>query len=152
MTATTFPDLVAVVDSANPATHDTRSTKPGTPETAPARPDTLSVRPNTAGEAVQGKPARPDTLSVRPNTAGEAVQGKPARPDTLRARPNREAEDSGALYLPTMLAVYTARHQNMPKSDGWLYRHVFGLDGDAGCEACREETEFLVAHQKNFIR
>ena len=64
------------------------------------------------------------------------------------------ATDSRAyklLYLPTMVAVYTARHQQMPKSDERLHRHVFGFGGQSGCEACREETEFLVAHQKEFF-
>jgi hypothetical protein len=50
-----------------------------------------------------------------------------------------------------MVAVYTARHQQMPKSDERLHRHVFGFGGHAGCEECREETEFLVAHQREFF-
>jgi len=55
------------------------------------------------------------------------------------------------LYVPTMLSVYTARHLQMPQSPEALRLHVFGSADHAGCDACREETEFLVAHQKQFF-
>lgn len=88
----------------------------------------------------------------------ELEAGLTLEPDPHAARPGKQEEAANSaseeyrlLYLPTMLGVYTARHQKMPKSNELLHHHVFG-DGDhAGCEACREETEFLVAHQKKFI-
>ena len=92
------------------------------------------------------------TVEPADPAADVARDAEPAMPGALQARPNSESEEFAALYVPTMLAVFTARHQHMPKSDGWLYRHVFGPNGDSGCEACREETEFLVAHQRKFIR
>lgn len=61
------------------------------------------------------------------------------------------SEEYALLYLPTMLGVYTARHQQMPASDESLCEHVFGSYRHRGCAACREETEFLVAHQKRFF-
>jgi hypothetical protein len=76
------------------------------------------------------------------NAASHAI------PDTC---PALDSHAYKLLYLPTMVAVYTARHQQMPKSDERLHRHVFGFGGHSGCEACREETEFLVAHQKEFF-
>lgn len=70
---------------------------------------------------------------------------------TQQNMPNLASEEYRLLYLPAMLGVFTARHQQMPKSDELLHEHVFGAEGQAGCEACREETEFLVAHQKKFF-
>lgn len=67
------------------------------------------------------------------------------------AMPHLASEEYRLLYLPTMLSVYTARHQQMPTSDAFLREHVFGSNSQAGCAACREETEFLVAHQKKFF-
>ena len=81
-------------------------------------------------------------VESHPNTA------RPTFPDTL---PATESDAYKLFYLPAMVAVYTARHQQMPKSDERLHRHVFGFGGRSGCEACREETEFLVAHQKKFF-
>jgi hypothetical protein len=88
--------------------------------------------------------ARSSTPCVEshPNTA------RPTTPDTL---PATDSDAYKLFYLPAMVAVYTARHQQMPKSDERLHRHVFGFGGRLGCEACREETEFLVAHQKKFL-
>jgi hypothetical protein len=77
-----------------------------------------------------------------PNSATHSIR------DTL---PAIDSDEYKLLYLPTMVAVYTARHQQMPESDEGLHRHVFGFRGHLGCEACREETEFLVAHQKEFF-
>jgi hypothetical protein len=78
-----------------------------------------------------------------------------SQPDTAspptETLPSIDSEEYRLLYLPTMVAVYTARHQQMPESEAWLHRHVFGFGGHPGCEACREETEFLVAHQKKFF-
>jgi hypothetical protein len=65
--------------------------------------------------------------------------------------PGIDAEEYELLYRPTMLGVYTARHQRMPKSERALREHVFGCAGDTGCEECRMETEFLIAHQKKFF-
>jgi len=65
--------------------------------------------------------------------------------------PNVASKEYRLLYLPTMLGVYTAQHQKMPTSDESLREHVFGSARHAGCQACREETEFLVAHQKRFF-
>jgi hypothetical protein len=65
--------------------------------------------------------------------------------------PDVDSEEYRLLYVPTMVAVYTAHHQRMPKSEESLHQHVFGFDGHSGCHACREETEFLVAHQKQFF-
>ena len=73
-----------------------------------------------------------------------------ARRSNQEAMPNLASEEYRFLYLPTMLGVFTARHQEMPKSNEFLHTHVFGTEDQAGCEACREETEFLVAHQKKF--
>ena len=81
-------------------------------------------------------------VNSHPKAAGRSI------PDTL---PAVGSEEYKLLYLPTMVAVYTARHQQMPKSDERLHRHVFGFGGHSGCEECREETEFLVAHQKEFF-
>jgi len=66
-------------------------------------------------------------------------------------QPLYDSQEFPLFYLPTMLAVYTARHQRMPTSAESLRRHVFGSPGHAGCPACREETDFLVAHQKQFF-
>ncbi len=74
-----------------------------------------------------------------------------ASPSNQDALPNLASAEYRLLYLPTMLGVFTARHQQMPKSNELLHTHVFGSKGHAGCEACREETEFLVAHQKKFF-
>jgi len=71
-----------------------------------------------------------------------------AAPQTL---PDLDSEEYRLLYVPTMVAVYTAHHQRMPQSEEALHRHVFGFDGHTGCAACHEETEFLVAHQKKFF-
>jgi hypothetical protein len=65
--------------------------------------------------------------------------------------PDLSSQEYRLLYLPTMLGVYTARHQQMPASDESLGEHVFGSNSHTGCAACREETEFLVAHQKRFF-
>jgi len=65
--------------------------------------------------------------------------------------PGIDSEEYKVLYRPTMVGVYTARHQQMPRSDRFLCEHVFGLAGYPGCAGCREETEFLVAHQKRFF-
>ena len=65
--------------------------------------------------------------------------------------PSLESAEYELLYRPTMVGVYTARHQRMPESDGALREHIFGSSGQAGCEICREETEFLVAHQMRFF-
>lgn len=74
-----------------------------------------------------------------------------ARPSNQETMPDSSSEEYRLLYLPTMLAVYTARHQQMPSSDGSLGEHVFGSNSRAGCAACREETELLVAHRKRFF-
>jgi hypothetical protein len=74
-----------------------------------------------------------------------------ARVSTHETMPNLASEEYRLLYLPTMLGVYTARHQQMPTSNESLREHVFGSNSHAGCAACREETEFLVAHQKKFF-
>jgi len=66
-------------------------------------------------------------------------------------QPLFDSQEFPLFYLPTMLAVYTARHQRMPASAESLRRHVFGSPGHTGCPACREETDFLVAHQKQFF-
>lgn len=77
-----------------------------------------------------------------PHTAGLSKQ---------KALPNFASEEYRFLYLPTMLGVFTARHQQMPESSEFLHAHVFGTKDQAGCDACREETEFLVAHQEKFF-
>src|SRR5919108_6443565 len=74
-----------------------------------------------------------------------------ARRSRRKAMPDPNSQEYRVLYLPTMLGVYTARHQQMPASDESLGEHVFGSNSHAGCAACREETEFLVAHQKRFF-
>lgn len=74
-----------------------------------------------------------------------------ASPSNQEAIPNLASEEYRLLYLPTMLGVFTARHQQMPLSNELLHVHVFGTKDHAGCDACREETEFLVAHQKKFF-
>jgi hypothetical protein len=74
-----------------------------------------------------------------------------SRVSTHETMPNPASKEYRLLYLPTMLGVYTARHQQMPTSDASLQEHVFGSNRQAGCAACREETEFLVAHQKKFF-
>lgn len=74
-----------------------------------------------------------------------------AGPSNQNAMPNLASEEYRLLYLPTMLGVFTAGHQQMPLSNELLRMHVYGSNGHAGCEACREETEFLVAHQKKFF-
>ena len=65
--------------------------------------------------------------------------------------PEVDSAEYRLFYLPAMVAVYTARHQHMPLSDWALYLHIFGVPGHAGCEACRRETAFLVAHQQKFL-
>src|SRR5215467_12114448 len=74
-----------------------------------------------------------------------------ARLSEQKTPPNLASAEYRLLYLPAMLGVYTARHQEMPTSDESLREHVFGSASRAGCQACREETEFLVAHQKKFF-
>src|SRR5215467_637223 len=74
-----------------------------------------------------------------------------ARPSEQAIQPDLHTEEYRFIYLPTMVGVYTARHQKMPTSDESLHEHVFGTVRYAGCQACREETEFLVAHQKKFF-
>lgn len=74
----------------------------------------------------------------------------PAKRSYPEAIPDYDSEEYRLLYLPTMLGVYTARHQQMPASDESLREHIFGSLSHIGCEDCREETEFLVAHQKKF--
>jgi len=74
-----------------------------------------------------------------------------SRLSTHETMPNLASKEYRLLYLPTMLGVYTARHQQMPTSNASLREHVFGSNRHAGCVACREETEFLVVHQKKFF-
>lgn len=95
--------------------------------------------------AVETSPAQ-----QRDELTGEA-DSHAARPATEEAMPNPASREYKLLYLPTMLSVFTARHQQMPASDQSLGEHVFGSNIHSGCAACREETEFLVAHQKKFF-
>lgn len=55
------------------------------------------------------------------------------------------------IALPIMNAAYTARHQATPTSNDFLVDHVLGSENQAPCELCREETEFLISHQKDFF-
>lgn len=87
---------------------------------------------------------RPGGLTREPDAAS-------ARRSYQETMSDPGSEEYTLLYLPTMLGVYTARHQQMPASDESLCEHVFGSNSHAGCAACREETEFLVAHQKRFF-
>lgn len=89
--------------------------------------------------------------SPQPDVRTVKVHANPAGPSTQETLPNLDSQEYKLMYLPTMLGVYTARHQQMPTSDESLREHVFGTGGYPGCEACREETEFLVAHQKKFF-
>jgi len=75
---------------------------------------------------------------------------RPRGPQTETV-PFEASQEYRLLYLPTMLSVYTARHLQMPESPEALHLHVFGAANHPGCDACREETEFLVAHQKQFF-
>ena len=79
------------------------------------------------------------------------VGSAPTNGSHREAIPDHGSEEYRLLYLPTMLGVYTARHQQMPASDESLQVHIFGSHSHLGCEACREETEFLVAHQRKFF-
>ncbi len=94
--------------------------------------------------AVGTTPSHSDVPRVNSRT-------KAARRSIQEKSPAVDSEEYKLLYLPTMVAVYTARHQQMPKSDDRLHRHIFGFGGHLGCQECREETEFLVAHQKEFF-
>ena len=82
---------------------------------------------------------------ARPN------RGRTAVVSSQQILPQVDSEEYRLFYLPTMLAVYTARHQQMPISEKSLHLHIFGLPGHPGCEACRRETVFLIAHQKRFL-
>lgn len=104
---------------------------------------------NTALAELEGAVGTTSSHSDAPRTDRHPNAARHSIPDTLPAIDSREYK---LLYLPTMVAVYTARHQQMPESDERLHRHVFGSGGHSGCEACREETEFLIAHQKGFFR
>jgi len=89
----------------------------------------------------------PATLAApEPLTETPAPQCAPAE-----TSPAVAPDEYRLLYLPTMLAVYTARHLCMPESPEALRLHVFGSADHPGCGACREETAFLVAHQKQFF-
>jgi len=103
---------------------------------------------NTALAELESAAGTASQLSHVPGVDSHPKATRHSIPDTL---PAIDSHAYKLLYLPTMVAVYTARHQQMPKSDERLHRHVFGFDGHSGCEACREETEFLVAHQKEFF-
>ena len=89
-------------------------------------------------------PQQPGELTCEPDSAA-------ARYSHPEAMPTPGSEEYRVLYLPTMLGVYAARHQQMPTSNESLHEHIFGSNRRVGCEPCREETEFLVAHQKNFF-
>jgi len=90
----------------------------------------------------------PSKQRVRPRFKPDSHAAGASKQDRL---PNTTSQEYRLLYLPTMLGVYTARHQEMPMSNESLRDHVFGTVGHPCCEACREETEFLVAHQKRFF-
>jgi hypothetical protein len=92
--------------------------------------------------------------ATSPRSDAPRVESRPtgARHSIADTLPVIDPHEYKLLYLPTMVAVYTARHQQMPTSDEQLRRHVFGFGSHSGCEACREETEFLVAHQKGFFK
>ncbi|HEV2194955.1 MAG TPA: hypothetical protein VGR55_05210 [Candidatus Acidoferrum sp.] len=98
-------------------------------------------------------PELEDETAVSPQRTGLTIEAdsQAARLIRHQTMPSLASEEYSLLYLPTMLGVFTARHQQMPKSNELLHEHVFGSRGYAGCEACREETEFLVAHQKKFF-
>jgi hypothetical protein len=94
-------------------------------------------------EADVAQPSEGDVLHIAAEDIVEgALQDAP-----LGVNP----EEYELLYRPTMVGVYTARHQRMPNSEKALREHVFGCGGRPGCGECREETEFLVAHQKRFF-
>jgi hypothetical protein len=89
--------------------------------------------------------------SQQPGELTCEVGSAPAKGSYPETIPDHSSEEYRLLYLPTMLSVYTARHQQMPTSDESLREHIFGSHSHVGCEPCREETEFLVIHQKNFF-
>ena len=92
-------------------------------------------------------------IAVSPQDIGSTFEADShaARFVSQQKVPNFASEEYRLLYLPTMLGVFTARHQQMPASDESLREHIFGSHSHTGCEACREETEFLVAHQRKFF-
>ena len=92
--------------------------------------------------------ATPLTQTVLPARKPQLL---PPRPSPHDARPRSDSAEFILLYLPTMVSVYTARHQQIPPSPQSLREHVFGNAHHRACEACREETEFLVMHQKKFF-
>ena len=89
--------------------------------------------------------SRATELAEAPGTRHDGCDGARLPASSL------ESAEYELLYRPTMVGVYTARHQRMPESDRALREHVFGSGGQPGCEVCREETEFLVAHQMRFF-
>lgn len=89
--------------------------------------------------------------SLQPGELTCAAGSAPANSSHPGTIPDHGSEEYRLLYLPTMLGVYMARHQQMPASDESLREHIFGSHSRTGCEACREETEFLVAHQRKFF-
>ena len=94
-------------------------------------------------EAQVAQPSVGEVLRIATDVFGEGIfQDGP-----LGVNP----EENELLYRPTMVGDYTARHQRMPNSEKALREHVFGCGGRPGCGECREETEFLVAHQKRFF-
>ncbi len=60
-------------------------------------------------------------------------------------------EEYRLFCIPIMLGVYTARHNQNPPSEDFLYKHIFGSERQAGCDECRAETELLIAHQKKSL-
>ena len=49
-----------------------------------------------------------------------------------------------------MQSVYASQHLQITPPDEQLREHVFGTNGNPGCDSCRRETEILVSHQQEF--